>query len=328
MKNATTKLSNVDLLSELRKLVSHERNVLTEVLWHLKEVEKRRLFADEGYPSLFEYAVKGLGYSESAAFRRISAMRLLKSLSAPEVEKVESLIQSGVLNLSKLTMAQEHFKYLKKKGEMVDSIKKEKILADLQLKSTRECEKYFVALAPEAKSRERIRALTETESEIRIIVSNELLKKIEQFKNLQSHVKYDASLAEVLEMALDVAIQKKDPRKIAVFPKNKKIRSMLKEKTVEQLPSRSKESIKDNLNPRFIPASTRRFIWTRDQGRCTFKNKETGQMCGSTYQIQIDHIHPVSLNGDADPKNLRLLCRTHNAHQARKIFGVQLFRGS
>src|SRR5262245_52954493 len=90
-----TSLSVSDLRLHTQKLVSSERKITVEILWHLKEIERRRAFADFGYPSLWEYCIHELGYSEGAAGRRISAMRLLKEL--PETAKS---LADGELSLS------------------------------------------------------------------------------------------------------------------------------------------------------------------------------------------------------------------------------------
>ena len=312
--NSLSHLSSADLIQNLRKLISQERDVLTQILWHLREVEFRKLFAEAGYPSLFEYAVKELGYSESSAFRRISSMRLLKSLPASEVKTVEVAIQSGSLNLSKLTQAQAYFKHKEKMGIELDSSTKTKVISDLESKSVRECERYFSLLAPEILPQEKVRTLTEAKSEIKIIVSNNLLEKIKRSKTLQSHVNHEASLAEVLEMALDIAIKKKESKSDSLPTSKVKPNISAVDRNFLKVKSGS------SLNQRHIPSKIRKFIWNRDQGECTYQNKKTGRICASTYQIEIDHIHPIVLNGDADPKNLRLLCKTHNAFVAKKIF--------
>jgi 5-methylcytosine-specific restriction endonuclease McrA len=45
---------------------------------------------------------------------------------------------------------------------------------------------------------------------------------------------------------------------------------------------------------------------------CQFKNPATGRVCGSTFNLQVDHIHPKWDGGSNDPQNLRVLCRAHN----------------
>ena len=98
-----------ELLSQIKQLVKNEREVLTKILHHLREVERRKLFSDLGYQSLFEYTVKELKYSEGQAGRRIQAMRLIKEI--PEVEKK---IASGKLSLSNISQAQSYFREARK----------------------------------------------------------------------------------------------------------------------------------------------------------------------------------------------------------------------
>ena len=71
-------IADENLLSQTKTLVAREGELVTQVLWHLRVVERSRLFAGIGYASLVEYAVKELGYSEASAMRRIGAMRLLR----------------------------------------------------------------------------------------------------------------------------------------------------------------------------------------------------------------------------------------------------------
>ena len=99
------KLSDQNLLLKINTLVKEERKLLLEILHYLREVERRKVFADLGYDSLFKYCVWGLGYSEGQAQRRINAMRMMRDL--PEVEKK---IEEGRVNLSQLSLLQGFFK--------------------------------------------------------------------------------------------------------------------------------------------------------------------------------------------------------------------------
>ncbi len=64
-------LSDRELLSRVKDLVARERAVTLEILVHLIEVERRRLHVGLGYASMFDYCTRHLGYSSSAAARRI-----------------------------------------------------------------------------------------------------------------------------------------------------------------------------------------------------------------------------------------------------------------
>ena len=69
-------LSDRELLRETSKLVGHERHLQGAIIDHLAEIGARGLYLERGFSSLFDYAVRELGYSDAAAARRIGAMRL------------------------------------------------------------------------------------------------------------------------------------------------------------------------------------------------------------------------------------------------------------
>jgi hypothetical protein len=51
------------LIEDTKILVTKDREVLVQLLHHLKEIDARKLYSDLGYSSLFAYMTKGLGYS-------------------------------------------------------------------------------------------------------------------------------------------------------------------------------------------------------------------------------------------------------------------------
>ena len=69
-------LSDRELLRETSNLVRHERHLQGAIIDHLAEINARGLYLERGFSSLFDYAVRELGYSDAAAARRIGAMRL------------------------------------------------------------------------------------------------------------------------------------------------------------------------------------------------------------------------------------------------------------
>ncbi len=82
-----------------------EREATLKVLVYLREIDRRNLFAERGFSSLFDFCTKELHYSEAAAHRRISSMCLLRAL--PEIEP---MVESGSLSLSTLAAAQSFFR--------------------------------------------------------------------------------------------------------------------------------------------------------------------------------------------------------------------------
>src|SRR4051812_6432641 len=78
--NDLKSLADKDLLRRTSDLAQREREITVELLQHLQEVERRKLYLDLGYPSLYDYVIKELKFSEGSAYRRIQAMRLSKDL--------------------------------------------------------------------------------------------------------------------------------------------------------------------------------------------------------------------------------------------------------
>jgi hypothetical protein len=78
-------LSDKELLAALNKLVENERACTLKILSHLVEVENRGLYLRLGYPSMFEYCTRSLGYSESSTVRRLQTARLARRF--PEVQR-------------------------------------------------------------------------------------------------------------------------------------------------------------------------------------------------------------------------------------------------
>ena len=113
------KLNKEELLTQITKLAAEERKLTAQILHYLREVEARRLFAELGFASLLDFCVRHLRYSESAAYRRISAMRLLKDIGI-----VDQAIASGDLSLSNAAKVQSFFRQRKKRNRKYTPLRK------------------------------------------------------------------------------------------------------------------------------------------------------------------------------------------------------------
>lgn len=99
MSHLVKQMSDEKILCQMPRLAKLERRVTVRVLEFLAEVDLRRLWIKEGYSSLFDYCVRGLGYSEGEANRRIQAARC-----ATRVEEVKPLLAANALSLSGLSL--------------------------------------------------------------------------------------------------------------------------------------------------------------------------------------------------------------------------------
>ena len=96
-------LPAVSLNAKLLRLRASEREIVSEIISCLSEVDRRRVYREWGYPSLFEYCTRGLGYSESAAFRRIAVAR-----SVRKFPQVLEHLKSGWINLTAASLIAPH----------------------------------------------------------------------------------------------------------------------------------------------------------------------------------------------------------------------------
>ena len=71
-------LSDKQLVSALDKLVITESELTVTIVAHIAQVEERKLYLAEGYSSMFQFLQEKYHYSESSAWRRLSAARALR----------------------------------------------------------------------------------------------------------------------------------------------------------------------------------------------------------------------------------------------------------
>lgn len=317
--------SDPELLSTLKLLVGNERKLLMEILYSLQEVETRSLHLEMGYPNLYTFAIKELGYSSGSAYRRISAMRLLKS-----VPEVASKLASGELGLENASQAQSFFRKedqnRKDQGQEKLSLdEKRETVSQLLGKSTREGQRILMERAPDIMTpTEKLRSLPEQKTMVQFVASAELMGKLEELKNLLAHQNYDGRMDVLIEKLADVALKKLKPTHLSPAPGM--IESSRGERTHSQTPISRTQSMSSQINrlnkpmrSRYIPTQIRRQVLLRDKNGCTYKDPKTGRACGSRHGLQFDHLVPFSWGGKHLVDNLALRCGAHNRLRAEQM---------
>ena len=104
-------LSDRALLRQTSTLVRHERHLQGAIIDHLAEIEARTLYLQRGCSSLFDYAVRELGYSDAAAGRRIGAVRL-----CADQPGARERLRDGSLTLSAAAELQWAFDRQRRRG--------------------------------------------------------------------------------------------------------------------------------------------------------------------------------------------------------------------
>ncbi|MBX2987544.1 MAG: HNH endonuclease [Bdellovibrionaceae bacterium] len=206
------------LLQEIKNLVQQERRITRSILEKINEVDHRRLYATWGYPNLYEWLVKDLGYSHSAAYRRMQAARLLKS-----VPVVSEKMQSGGVNLSTLAKVQTAIRLEeRRRGGKISSETKQELVQKIENKSAQETDFLLAEIFPEQKPRqEHMRALPDQEVRLSITLNSEQLGKLQKVRELSSHTHLNTTWSELIEMLSDQFLNKKDPVRMNQREQNK-----------------------------------------------------------------------------------------------------------
>lgn len=226
-------LSDQALLANTLNLVKREKEILSDILAHLQEVHRRRLFCELGFGSLFQYCVKQLGYSEDQAYRRINALKLIR-----EIPEVHEQIAKGELTLSSLSVAQSLFK--------ADAeVDKKEVLTALKHKSKRELEKVIKEFSSK---------VAEFKKEVHLSLSPQQEEKWNAVKAKLAHCNLKEE--EILERLCDIFLEPK--------PTPKAVTKEVAKASPRPAPPRSPAS-----SARNVSMGTKRQVLARDQNRCT-----------------------------------------------------------
>ncbi len=320
-------LSNDNLITAVRSLVKEERRITRDILDHINEVERRRLFADLGFSSIFDWLVKDIGYSESAAYRRMQAARMLRA-----VPEAAGKLESGVLGLTVLSKVQTLIRADEKRtGEKISAQEKSEILTKVESCSGREAEHRLAQHFPHvaAVPTEKIRAISEDQVSAQVTFTREQFEKLKRIQELLSHTHVDTSNASLLDAAMDVFLEKKDPLRKTVKPRIAPCDTAAEAESAESVRPKSAK-ISTSLRPvQTVKPSIRNHVFKKSGGQCEYRDQKTGHRCSSRHFLEIDHIRPRALGGTNVPENLRVLCRTHNLLMAECAFGrekIETFR--
>ncbi len=177
-------LKNSELDSRIKSLAQQERELLTQVLQVIKEIDNRRLYLELSYSSLFAYLTESVGYSAASAQRRIDAARLLN-----EIPALSEKIENGEIHLTQASMIQKAAREIKRTRQMIVSTEdKLDLLSSLSGKNQRETEiqvaQYF-DMPLILKSIERAQA--DDSVRLEITLSKSQYEKLKQAQALLSH---------------------------------------------------------------------------------------------------------------------------------------------
>jgi hypothetical protein len=325
-------LSDDELIAETKRLVTAERVATAALLRSLMEIDTRRLYLREGCSSLFTYCVHVLQLAEGAAYNRIEAAR-----AARRFPVVLDALTSGRISLTTIRLLAPH---------LTDDNHRE-LIAAAEHKSKRDVELLIATINPKPVAPTILRRVapaalpqkapanvsapqpvaqpatpapvprpnvTETAAprsgdlsvlsadyyKLQVTISRSTHDKLRRAHDLLRHTNPTGDLAILLDRALTLLLTDLERRRCAATP-------------VPRAPAT------EGGTGRHIPATVKREVWRRDQGRCAFIG--TRGRCRETAFLEFHHVEPFAEGGLATVENIQLRCRAHNLYEASLFFG-------
>ncbi len=352
-------LSIPELSRGAEKLVSVERRHTAALIAHLAEISRWKGHLELGYKSLFDYCVIRLRLGKGTVWNRTQVANVSRRF--PQIlehlaEGKSSLSSLGVLAAH---LSEENVEGLLEQAEGKTKEEVKEIVAALRPKPAAEP---MIRRKPAARSLESPqrpsdgaaepvqleRPFSRVESESPKLVGNievaspgvynfrfsagkEFKEKFERLAEVLGIEGAVRRMPEILEKALDLALQKKDPKK-------KLQRREKREATRSKTPldeARAKTPLDEagvakrregHERSRYTPSSVRERRMDDAGYQCEYTGPD-GVRCTARVGLEIDHIIPHAKGGSSGEENLRVLCRGHNLLLAEREFGEEFMRG-
>jgi len=315
-----------------------------KLLVHLGEIDERKLYLDQGFPSMFAFCVGELGFSEDVAYNRIMVAQ-----AARRMPGILHAVRSGRVHLAGLRVLAPHLT-IENHGN---------VLAEAASKSKREIEELVARLSPQppvatvvrklsgrpeappeaplalpfgaaptmspaeppapatvpppspvrAERRDAIAPLAEDSYKFQFTGTRACRDKLRQVQDLLRHRIPDGDVGTIFEKSLDLMIAHLKKERFAQGRKARQVPNK------ESSPSSSRR----------VPAAIQRAVFERDGGRCTFTD-DRGHRCPETGGLEFDHLDGYARTRIHRMDRIRLLCRAHNQHAAEEMYGREFMK--
>ena len=332
--------SDQELLEGVWAAVTRECEDVAIVIAHLAEIDKRKLFAEEGCSSLKSYCMEVLHLSEDQAYSRIYVARVARKFPA-----ILEMLGDGLVHLTAVqrlgpSLTPENHLSLLEEATYMSMAKVEEMVARLRPKPpvpnriqkvTRakptlvengngffDTEESSAGGLDTGASEEHgwlssthgsaVSPLAPESYKIEFTGDAETVYLIRQLQELLSHQVPNGDLAIIIKDALLERLKQVERDR---FGKGKRPRP--RPEASERVPGEPSQS-------RYIPLEIKNAVWERDQGHCAFMARN-GRQCSERRWIEFHHIVPFAWGGESTVDNIELRCRTHNAYEGELIFG-------
>lgn len=350
LENNIKKLTNSELNTNILSLVKSERKITHQVLLYINEIELRRLYLIDECNSMFDFLVKKLSYSESAAYRRLSAARLLK-----QVPEISDKLESGSLNLTQLSQLQSALKQEKKElknkfGTSEFSLRDKAFEVICKLENQNQ-KQSSVIIAQEfgfpVVSEESAKLQKDLSLKLELVFCEADAKLLEKVKALTSHQNPSQSWKDLFLLLAKKELKKWEDKstcvvksKAEVNTKNSYLENLTNEtensatevqkdiiehseniighcEIQQAAASLEKSETKNQSQRKYLSIKLKRKLFSQANHQCQYVDHITQVRCSGTHFLQIDHAIPLAKGGSDEVDNLRVFCQAHNLKSAR-----------
>jgi hypothetical protein len=347
-----------ELLTRTHDLIRRGNAVEAELLAHLGEVDARKLYLEQAFPSMFVFCLRALHFSESVAYKRISAAR-----AARRHPEILAAVRRGELHgtavsllAPQLTQANCAALIRAARHKTADDIRR--LLADREPKpdvraslrrvpgarasipgpavewnlGSRPSGSPAAAFAPSFPSsqnepRSRERESPDGVDRPRPAPSQETWRERSRTEPLGAErycVRFTANAAlhaQLQELQALMRHEIPDGDLGGILARAVPLLLEQVRKRNFGACSASKSSTpRSGPASRSIPAAIRRSVTQRDGEGCTYVSSD-GRRCGSKEFLEFHHRDPWAHAKAHSTAGITLFCRAHNQHQARRDFG-------
>ncbi len=323
-------LSDSEFHRHFEQIASIEHASTMKVLHLINDLERRKSYLDLGYSSVFDYCVRKIGYSRSAAGRRIQAARCGRRY--PEVFGMLRTreLSFGIAALIEPILTDENRDSILERVRGASHREVERVVSEYRPPvALRDRLQYVHVPVPQPRDIEAalldrvvVRATpemwrdnipTEERVFVQFLADEDFLKVFEEVQSLMPQGN-QLTFGDVMKTVLT---EYRDRHSPAARQATRAAR-----KGEESPDSRRREWSSDS---RHVPDDVRDEVFVRDAGQCAFVSSD-GTRCQCRKGLQIDHVKPYAAGGTHDPANLRLLCGAHNRLMAERTLGKRVMR--
>jgi hypothetical protein len=261
--SVVAKLPDRELLAFATRAGDKERGGTVELIAALMEIDKRRLYLDEGHSSLYSYCTSVLKLSEHAAYGRITAARVAMRFS-----RVLGMLERKEITLTTITLLASVLK-----PENADAL-----LTEARGKTRREVEELVVSISPRPPAAASIVPLAPGSYRLQCTIGQQAHDELRFAQDVLRHVSPDGDIVFLVERAF--SLQGRELRRERLGETVKPRRPALR-----------------RTNTRHIPASVQREVLRRDGCQCAFVGR-LGR-CESRAFLEFHHVKPYAAGGEA-----------------------------